>query len=176
MIKDDLSQTGSLGISLIELLITISMITILLGIAFWGYKERSIELDLKRSALELVVNVEKTREMAMSARVVSGTTERPVGGYGIHFEKGFQNYIIFIDSDTDKNYDLGEEIEELSLGQGVSITLLSPDDVVDIIFIPPSPDVYINSSETDSAEIVIGNLSGTGKIIINPAGLISIED
>ena len=168
-----------MGISLIEVLITISMVTILLGVAFWGYRERSMELVLKHSALELVANLEQTREMAMSARMVTGGTERPAGGYGIRFEKDSQNYIIFIDNNTDKDYDAGEEIQALSLKQGISIKLLSPldpNDVVDVVFIPPSPDVYINGSDTDSAEITIGDLSRTEKIIVNPAGLILIEN
>ena len=170
------------GITLIEILITISMITILLGVVFWGYRERGREFDLRRSALELVVNLEKTREMAMSARIASGEIERPAGGYGLRFEKDSQNYIIFVDTNTDKDYDIGEEIEELILKQRIIIKSLSPphlDDVVDIVFIPPSPDVYINGSVLVNAEIelaLINDLNKTEKIIINPAGLISIED
>ena len=176
MVEDDFSQTGSSGVTLIEVLITISMITILLGVAFWGYRDRSREFDLKRSALELATNLEKVREMAMSARIVSGGIERPMGGYGIRFEKDYQGYIIFLDNNTNQNYDAGEEIEELFFIEGISIKSITPTNVVDIIFIPPSPDVYINGSDTDSAEITIGNSSITKKITVNPVGLISIEN
>jgi len=177
MRKDDLSQTGSQGITLIEVLITISIMTVLLGVAFWGYRDRSRELDLKRSAFELVANLEKVREMAMSARITSGETERPTGGYGIHFVKNQNNYILFADKIDNKSYDGASELySNIFLKDEIFIKIVNPLDTTDVVFTPPSPDIYINGSDTNSAEITIGDSSITKKIIINPAGLISIED
>ncbi|MBU3918729.1 hypothetical protein KKC63_02365, partial [Patescibacteria group bacterium] len=169
MINKKLKQQGT---TLIEILITISMITILLGVAFWGYRDRGRELDLKRSALELVANLEKTREMAMSSTIIGGGTERPEGGYGIRFIKNQTSYILFADRTDNKSYDAGagELDSTIFLKDGVSITIVSPADTTDIVFSPPSPDVYINGSDTISAEITIGNSIRTEKIIINPAG------
>ena len=169
----------SRGTTLIEILITVSMIIILLGVAFWGYRDRSREFDVKHSALEMVANLEKVREMAMSARIVGGGTERPAGGYGVHFDltNSPNSYILFADITDNKSYDgAGELYSAISLKDGISITAVSPLDTTDIVFIPPSPDVYINGLDTMSAEITIGNSIRTEKIIINPAGLILVED
>jgi len=166
------------GTTLIEILITISMITILLGVTFWGYRDRGRELGLKHSALEMVTNLEKVREMAMSARVIGVGAERPEGGYGIRFIKNETSYILFADVTNNKSYDVGagELNSTVLLKNGISIVLASPATTTDIVFIPPSPDVYINGSKAVSAEITIGSSIGTEKIIIGPTGLILIEE
>lgn len=167
------------GVTLIEVLITVAVMLILLGVAFWGYEERRGELKLQQAALELSSDIEKAREMAISARIEG--PERPEGGFGVYLDKNSGIYIIFADVNADKEYNAGLDSikDEADLKQGITFTTILPADITNIIFIPPSPDVYINTAKDINAEIIIAletDSSKTKKIIVNPAGLISIED
>ncbi len=159
------------GVSLIELLITVTVMSILLAVSFWGYKDRGRELAFERAVFNLTTKLEQVREMAMSAQEVG--TERPEGGYGVHFTIG-NSYIIFVDSFADKVYTAADTVvDTVSLEEGTGISALS-DTPLDIVFEPPSPSVYINGA-LGTAEITLSGAGRSRKIIINSAGLISTE-
>jgi len=160
---------NSKGVTLIEVLITVTMIVILLSASFWGYKQRGRELELNRSVLEVISNIEKVREMAMSGQTQSGS--RPEGGFGIHFVQASGDYVIFVDANQNKLFDSGEEIETLELTEQMVFSFVSPSNPLDIVFIPPSPDVFINTAKT-TAEIVLNYAGNTKKITVNSVGLI----
>jgi len=159
------------GISLIELLITVTVMSILLAVSFWGYKDRGRELAFERAVFNFTTKLEQVREMAMSAQEVG--TERPEGGYGVHFTIG-NSYIIFVDSFADKVYTAADTVvDTVSLEEGTGISALS-DTPLDIVFEPPSPSVYINGA-LGTAEITLSGAGRSRKVIINSAGLISTE-
>ena len=159
------------GVSLIELLITVTVMSILLAVSFWGYKDRGRELAFERAVFNFTTKLEQVREMAMSAQEVG--TERPEGGYGVHFTIG-NSYIIFVDSFADKVYTAADTVvDTVSLEEGTGISALS-DTPLDIVFEPPSPSVYINGA-LGTAEITLSGAGRSRKIIINSAGLISTE-
>ena len=159
------------GVSLIELLITVTVMSILLAVSFWGYKDRGRELAFERAVFNFTTKLEQVREMAMSAQEVG--TERPEGGYGVHFTIG-NSYIIFVDSFADKVYTAADTVvDTVSLEEGTGISALS-DTPLDIVFEPPSPSVYINGA-LGTAEITLSGAGRSRKVIINSAGLISTE-
>jgi len=184
---------NSRGVTLIEILMVIAIMSILLGVSFAGYKQRGEELGLQRTALKVMADIERVREMAMSAeKLASGDV--PIGGWGIHFDASLPNeYIIFADktSTPDHLYDpategVGDGFEKIILDENdkIEITLLSPTippNSLDVIFLPPSPNVFINSffPSSSDAKITIrlkNNHSKTKIITINSVGLITVSD
>jgi len=167
------------GISLIEVLITVTMMIILMGVAFWGYRERSNEFALRQSATEVATYIETVREMALSGQDITGGTERPLGGYGVRFDSTISSSFIIFADDGDFQYGPGDTIEDtVSLRDGVRIRAVTPLNPVDIVFTPPSPDVYINGSEVDEATITLAlevDFTKIKIININPIGLITVE-
>ena len=182
------SKTYQKGMTIIELLIVVAIMSILLGISFWGYNKRGDELILRRTTYQVISDIEKTREMAMSARK-TGAGDRPEGGYGINFNTASPGqYIIFADlgAPPDKVYSGSPEaVETISLDSKIFIKDLniglSPESSIDVVFRPPSPDIYINTQMSGSipAEITLAlknNPSKTRKIFVNSAGLVWTSD
>ena len=170
------------GMTMIELLVVIAIMSILLSISFWGYQQRGEELILRRTAYQVVSDIEDTREMAMSARKFN-SGNRPEGGYGIYFNSSFPNqYIIFADNNQNKQYDVSERVGDIiSLDSKITISDLkvnsSLSSPINIVFQPPSPDVYINSptKNLNIAEITLtlkSDHSKQKKIFINSSGLV----
>jgi len=178
------------GFTLVELLITIAIITILASVSFVGYGQRQKAVALQKEANILVSKIEEVREMAISARYFHN--DLPAGGYGIYFDSSSPNsYIIFADCDKDRFYDKtgtpcfdpinstnhAEFIERINFEEGVYIkTLPAP---VSITFKPPSPDVAIKTSSglLDELTIKLG-VTGSFKekdIHFNSAGLVYVE-
>jgi len=164
------------GVTLIEFLMVTLVISILLATIFTGYRGRNIELVLNRTASKLVADIERTREMSMSARAEQGSYS--AGGYGVHFRNNWNDrYIIFTDINSDKQRNGAEDINTIYLEDGIIITSLSPSNQLDIVFVPPSPDVYIEGAEGDAMiRIAIeSNPSKFKNIIINSAGLVYVQ-
>lgn len=185
MINDKLSMINSRGFTLIELLVAVAIISILFGISFLGYRAKGEELNLQRAALKISADIEKIREMAMSADELSGVV--PEGGYGVHFDIALPDqYIIFADlgPSPDKVYSgSSEEVEVISLGKAIKIKSVSPpspSNVLNIVFVPPAPNVYLQGGAiVDQARVVISladDPSKTKTISVNKVGLISISD
>jgi prepilin-type N-terminal cleavage/methylation domain-containing protein len=194
MIKNKQLIINSSGVTLIELLIVVAVMLILMGVSFVGYKQRGEELGLKRAAYKVMADIEQVRETAMSSQKLS-SGDVPKGGWGIHFNTTLPNeYIIFADKTLTPNhfYDSGTEgsgtdgFKKIVLDEDnrIEISLLSPTippNSLDVVFLPPSPDVFINgfSPSLSEAKITVrlsNYPSKTKTIIINSVGLITISN
>jgi len=173
------------GFTLVELLVAITIITILASVSFFGYGQRQKEIALQKEANILVSKIEEVKEMAISARYFHN--DLPAGGYGIYFDSSSPNsYIVFADCDEDRFYDktgtpcsgYPESIETIKLENGVKISPLPF--AVSITFKPPSPEVVIKTSDGathDELTIRLGiqGFSKERKIHFNSAGLVYVE-
>jgi prepilin-type N-terminal cleavage/methylation domain-containing protein len=176
----------SRGVTLVELLITVLIISIIVSISFLGHRELNERLTLQRAVYQIVADIERTREMAMSAQEFEGTGGIPEGGYGIYFDISTPNeFILFADLDLgvgpDRVYSgVVEQVEKIYLDGAVEVSALSPSSPINIVFLPPAPNVFlVGGSSIDEVEITIilkSDFSKTRKIYINSAGLVSIGD
>lgn len=158
------------GVTLIEFLVVTLVISILLGTIFAGYRGRNKELVLQRVASKLTADIERTREMAMSAQGVSA------GGYGIHFRNNWSGqYVIFADENSNQARSANEDMSTIIIENDIVIELSS--NKLDIVFVPPVPDVYIDGAEGNARIRVSidGNPSKFKEIIVNSAGLVYVE-
>jgi prepilin-type N-terminal cleavage/methylation domain-containing protein len=166
------------GVTLVEFLMVTVIIGILLGTIFAGYRGQNKELVLQRVASKMVADIEKTREMSMSAQADNGSYS--AGGYGIHFRNTWSNrYAVFadIDSNRRRRNNGDEDVNTIYMEENILITSLNPSNQLDVVFVPPSPDVYIEGVEGESIiRIAIDtNPSKFKEIVINNIGLIYVR-
>ncbi len=169
------------GFTLVEILVVASIIVILTSILIANFPKGRQQLALQRAAHNIIQNLRKVQEMAMSAREEICPGGEKANGFGIYFNQSFPNsYLLFANCDELYNYDAasGDKIlENIDLEEGTKIFNLLPS-LLSITFVPPSPITYINGFPGLWAQIVISLESDTSKIKVikvNKAGLIEIK-
>ena len=166
------------GFTLIELLIVIGIIALMTAIALPHYRAGERQFALQRSAHQLVQDLRRTKEMAMSAREIPGAPATFRGAYGIRFIKNSSSYILFADLNNNQKYDAHDKrIETLNLEKGVKVSSLSPSSPLTVIFAPPDPTVVFQPDWAEIISITISTKDGVinATISVNSVGLIAIE-
>jgi len=162
------------GFALIEILVVLFISLTILGIAIFNYHSGRGKYNLDDAINELATNIRQTEHWSISGKTYQGNF--PQGGYGIFFTKtNPSSYTIFADSSQDHNYQPSEEVEVISLPPHIEILSLSPSSPLNIVFQPPWPDIYVNSSTSTSATIILRDTTtgSTKSITVNPQGGIS---
>ncbi len=166
------------GFTLIELLVVIGIIAILTVITLPHFRLGEDQFALQRSGHMLAQDLRRVKEMAMSAQEFPGAPATFIGAYGIRFQKGSSNYILFADLNNNGFYETTEMLGVSTLEEGVTVQMLfpaTPDNFLTIVFSPPDPSVAIHPPAI-SGVITIG-APGLASIAIqvNRIGLINIE-
>ena len=164
------------GFTLVELMVTFSIISVLSVVVFANYRLGEKQFALQRSAYKLAQDIRRAQEMAMSAKEFSGAPATFKSSYGINFQINSTSSL-FADLNEDKNYSSNEKVETLESEKGVGIISLSPCNPLTVVFSPPDPDIIIcGNPAISSASITLNFAGGAGKTIkVNKAGLIEIE-
>ncbi len=177
------------GFTLIELLVIITIIAFMSALVIPNLKFGEEQFAVQNSAHKLAQDLRKVAEMSMSSSEFNQII--PQGGYGIYFEKSANFYTLFADCSGDSEYDsigtqcngVSEKISEQSfLNERIIINNLFsplPKNALNVVFVPPDPIVYIEPGDGSIALIFITDPSvqvSEKIIIVNKAGLISIED
>lgn len=143
------------GFTLIEVIVTLSIISILSVIVFANYRLGEKKYILESETQKLISNLRKGQNMALAPTVLKDYKS----GVGMHFETGENNdkYFFFLDKGGNKKPDGGDEITEtINLPANLHIkSLLPTGDKIDIFFEPPDPTIYINNETGVSKEAVI---------------------
>lgn len=172
---------------MVEILVTLSIISIMAVIVLPQYRTGQKSYTLQRLSHKVAQDVRRTQEMTMSARPEIGVPN--YFNYGVQFGKGNNSYSIFIDKNNSGDYQpsdfLLEEVnlEENSIINKVFVTEEGkPEKEVNklsIVFIPPDPSVMIESNDASvdadrgRVELILGDK--TRNIFFNEAGLIYAE-
>ena len=167
------------GFTLIELLVIVTIIALMSALVIPNLKFGEERFAVQNSAHKLVQDLRKVQQMAMSSSEFNGTI--PDGGYGIYFKINENSYILFADCSGDKLYDEASEkiLEQSFFNEKIIINNLFSGILkseLNIVFTPPDPIIYIEPSDDSMAEIFITDQVSEKIIIVNKAGLISIED
>ena len=165
------------GFTIAELLVVIAIIGIMSGVMVINFNKGEQNSKLQRSAQQIVQNIRKAQNMALSSTEYQGQI---YDYYGVYFNKQSMpdSYHIFVSSN--KIYNNGEEIETIDLENGIIIDSISTGNSLNIIFLTPYAFIEFNPSTTDTT-ITIKKQDGTCPqdcryIKINDKGWMSIEN
>lgn len=183
------------GLSLIELLVTIAVITIITTILLVNHSRFSGKILLTNLAYEVALSVRQAQVYGL------GSKESPIGssnfnvGYGVHFESANPTYFIFFaDLNNNHRYDSANELLQrykIRYGNRVSdfcsvtsggVSQCSSQGAIsylDISFVRPNPDAFIFTnvgSSYRSAFLTVSSAQGfTKSVTVYSTGQISVN-
>lgn len=171
------------GFSLIEFLVSMSIIILLSALFLPQYDRLRKNYLLSRDAHKFASDLRYTQEMAISSQEY-GSGEVPRGGYGVYLKENQPYYLIYADINNNQVFDSGVDSEILrgELNQAVKISDINPGNEASINFKPPAPDIKLTEmgsmNEVNSFEIIFSLISDSSQrmvIFVNKAGLIYVE-
>lgn len=164
------------GFTLIELIVTISIIAVVSSILVVNFRQGEQAYKLQRNARLVVQGIRKAQNMALSSSEHNGEIK---DYYGVYFDSAGTDFFYVFASDN-KTYNPGsnEEVERIELEEGIVIKDVSKNNL-NILFSPPYAVVSFNPS-VSSATITVGKTTGVCPqdcryIKINDKGWIAVE-
>lgn len=185
------SSRSERGFTIIELLITISIVVVISSVILINYPKFSNTIKLNNLAYDIALSIREAQTYGINVRGFESNFDV---GYGIHF-KSDNSWILFADKNRNSKYDVGDGIVEtfnlqggFTLSEVYARTTDNFFDVLeidithlDITFDRPNPDANFTTSNTlktyQDAQITVMAPDGvsTRSILINTTGFISIQ-
>lgn len=175
--------------TLIELIVSLGVLLVLSAILLVNPSRGPESYRFINTVQKVVADIGRAKSFSLGAKAFK--TSVPTGGWGIHFVKGANCYILFGDENANALYDNAgetlcdpnseipgsERFERIFLEENVEISLLAPADSVDIIYLPPLPRVFVNGLETTNGTITLRSkiLNTTKTITANTVGNVSTQ-
>ncbi|MFC1700753.1 Tfp pilus assembly protein FimT/FimU [Patescibacteria group bacterium] len=133
------------GFTLIEILIVMSVIVIITTIVLVNFRGGERGNLLKSSVQEVVLNLRKAQNMAITAQKFGANMPY---GYGVYFSLASpQSYIIFADMDNNQSYtNASENFEVISMSSKIEISSLNPASPTSFIFTIPEAVAPVSGS------------------------------
>ncbi len=178
------------GFSLVELLVSISIVTMIMTVVLFGYSTFNDNLALSAAGQELAIAVRQTQSYGLNVKEVTAGSGLFSYAYGIYFDPNTSSsdFYIFVDANNNKVYDVGsgcgsganstECVEKISLRNNVTIYQICDASAcppslstrkLDITFLRPNTDANIYFTDINGT-ILSGPVS-TGKVrLISPKG------
>jgi len=161
-------QHKSLAFTLIEMMVTLSIITLLTVMVLVYSRQSETVTNLIRDSDKLVYELRRAQNSSMltlqPTTTIGAAPAASICGWGIYFNKGAlpqtpqTQYILFsdfCDPDThrgDNKYEEAEKYETINLLKGV---VINSSEVSSITFVPPEPQVKFNPSLSGDALITM---------------------
>jgi len=157
----------SIGFTLIEMLLTLAILTLLAGLVL-GYSRSAEKTNtLKRMADKLVSDLRRCQSLALSSE--GGT------GWGIYINSQ-TSYQIFRDKNNNHNFD-NDDNDEIISTESLETGIQFEDSNIStsILFFPPLAEVSVNGNNNQEAHIGLHLTGGTAtrSITITSFGSIS---
>jgi len=167
--------------TLLEILVSLFIIVMLSSMFIMISGMQSRKLALSRSAFRVAQDTRWVQEKAMNAVSFNCLGGGDAYRLGLHIEDNASSYFLFVDCDANYQRDPSgaEDIKEVIMERGVKVFSLYPPSVLDIVFEPPDPTVYINTFfDSEEAVIILQDITDTSvvkSIKVNSAGRIELE-
>lgn len=174
------------GITLIEILVVLFILTVVSAIVFIDFRASQRRFALQNAAQQLALDVRKAQAFSLQAKEVGGSTP---ARFGIHIDGDSTSYILFGDINDNGLYDAsGELVDKPSLPPSINFppvvatlrnsvgNLCGSPSKIDITFKPPDPIVtIIGSSQCFKACIYLSGQGVGQKFVgITETGLVNI--
>ncbi len=159
-------------------MVSVFIMAMVLGLFLANYHGINSQSKLINAAYQAAGDIRMAQNYSMGLKQAD-SGPAPAGGWGIHFDiSSPDSYILFGDDNSSKIYDALEEIETISLPEGIRIDSidLGSETYADIVFLPPDPAIYINDTGASLAKITIRLTNGnsTKAVYVNSLGLVDV--
>ncbi len=183
-------HTAEKGFTLLELLVIITMVSMLSVMVFVDYGKSNQSLALDRATQKLAQDLRRTEELALSGL----TGDTGTNGYGIYFDKTSGNqtkYIIYKNNNANPYYEVGTDTiqETVNIENNIQIYDVQDNSVsgnsLSVSFFPPDPTTYIGNNYTgheasvilcvvgDNTQTRTARVNNTGRITVSQGGLLN---
>lgn len=180
---------SSKGFTLAELMIVISIVSVISTVVMFGYRQFSDRLALTSAAQEIAISIREAQSYGVSVRQSSVSSQDFDKGYGIYFSVDDPSYYyLFVDLNDDQKYEnpsncTGECVSKneirnsvrisqvcgASFGGSISCPVNPSVRALNVSFIRPNPDARVRF--TNSGGGFFGNLYKTGRVeLTSPLG------
>ncbi len=178
-------QKSIRAFTLVELLVTVSILTVLMSVVAFNYGGFNDKLALSSAGQEIGIAIRQAQTYGLNVREVTAGGGQFNSAYGIFFDptnsSTNKDYYIFADTNGNKKYDVGsgcgsvstECIEKNTIRGGVRVSSVcnpncppSPNSIrtAHITFFRPNPDATINFADAGGTLVSTNQL--TGRIIL----------
>ena len=177
------------GFTLIELIVVVSILIIITSVMLANHARYGGSVILENLAYDIALTIRQAQVYGISvARNGSGSSAVFNVGYGMYFQKGASQYILFADSLTPNGtYDSGEAVSVTNMSGGYSIYDICATPTgsasstcgytrLDVLYLRPEPGAWITAGSTDPSGLdsclnVHGNCKKNANIIVvSPRG------
>jgi type II secretory pathway pseudopilin PulG len=178
------NRQNNSGYTLVEMLVSVFVITLLTGMFVVNYHGASNSSRLSLAAQEMASNIRTAQNNSLG--LVKYGDILPAGGWGFYLDKAANQYYIFGDLDGNETYDNGENDKAngakiVTLPSGVVVDSITENsssvNSINIAFLPPDPKVFMSGVEGGLAQIVLRDTDTQTikKIEVNFFGLIEVK-
>lgn len=182
------NKNTSKGFSLVELLVTISILTIVSGVVLFNHARFNNNVLIENLAYEISLTIRQAQSFGWQVEETGGSFGE---GYGAHFDLSSNEFLIFADiypATPNRIYDAGydEIVDRFRMTNNNEINELCFESTcdastLDISFIRPNPNAFIreNGGGTDRETAEIRVISPKGlvkKIMVNKVGQIAVQE
>ena len=195
--KSTVRRTKNLqGFTLIEMVVSISMIALTAALFIANYHSSIRQTDLTMTAQKLVSDIHAAQNNTLGLIKYNGLV--PAGGWGIHFnnlDSAQNGYVLYADLEApgQSGYMQYDPATEGQVDYGARVTNLSNDIKIidlaggavdatwaDVTFLPPDPQTNISLGEATSTDLAIVlksiNNNTCRTVTVNFLGLVEVLD
>lgn len=154
------------------MLVSLGIIALLSTMILANYRDSTRANSLNLAAQQLISDIRSAQNNTLGSTPYNNQTSQ--GGWGIHFEKGANNYVIFADLNENKIYGPTEEgnvdygARNVILPKNIiidNIVCSTCNDNVDVTFLPPDPITNIFSAVYNPTATTTSSFSATSTLV-----------
>ena len=171
------------GFSIPELLVVVAIIVLMTGLMLPNWRSGDRTLALNRVVHKAGQDVRRAQELALRAKahICPNDPAEKISAYGVFFDQDMPtSYILFAECNNNNTYNEGTDgiVETVQLESGIKIQSVSPGPKISIVFVPPTPTVFIQPGDLLSTQISFGRIDeveGQKILDITNKGVIDID-
>ena len=169
------------GFTTIELIVAISLIAVMTSALMISWSPAEKSLSLKQASHQISQDLRRAAQLSLSAASSSCPTfYEDYYGFGVQLTANSGTYIIYENCNQNYVWDASSDdtlIQEVTINEDLEVSAVTPSSPLNVLFVPPEPQVFINNSTTSDAVITtkIINDTTTQQIEINSRGGLEVN-